>query len=123
MQRGELIPAGEHVRFARLGARCLQPHVVDLQREDREAIDHRPGGLARAPRLRQAAHALELREQASVDRLDRVVAPLVGAVDGALAAHDLGGRDVVAPRAVLGVVDQATARTRRRRASARNSAS
>ncbi len=91
----------------RVGARRLDPHVEDLEREDRQAIDHRAGGLRVVPRVGRGHDAGEPLEQRLVDLLDRVVAALVVAVDRALVRRDRRVRDIAPARAVLLVPQQA----------------
>jgi len=79
--------AGEPFRAvlrARVGPRRGEPHVVDLERQDRQPVDHRTGGLGVMPRICPRRDVGDPCEQRLVDRLDGVVAALVVAVDRAL---------------------------------------
>ncbi|MDR8937189.1 hypothetical protein FEP65_04092 [Burkholderia multivorans] len=79
--------------------RDVQPHVMDLQREDRQPVDDRAGRFAVEPRIR--VRGRQRGEQHLVERLDRVVALLVQPIDRALVLDDRAIGHVAAPRFVL----------------------
>ena len=97
----ELRPARFHVLTPGVGALGLQAHVMDLEREDGQAVDHRARAFGAEPRSGPGPDVAQRREHLLVDALDRVVALLVVQVDGALVGRDLGIGNVAPPRQVL----------------------
>src|SRR5581483_918640 len=97
----ELRAAARDMCGVHVGALRLLAHRLDLQRQDREAVDHRARRLGAQPRILLGLYFGKRGEERFVDALDGIVPLLVVAVDRALVARDVGVRDVAAPREVL----------------------
>jgi len=90
-----------------LDAQRLRAHVMDLEREDRQPVDHRAGGFGVVPCVGRDRNAGDAREQRFVDAFDRVVALLVVAIDRPLVGGDRRVVDVGPARLILLVPEQA----------------
>ena len=105
-RRASLASHARDVLGRRFGAQRLRTHVMDLEREDRQTVDHRAGRFGVVPCIGRGRHAGDSREQRLVDLLDRIVALLVVAIDRALVRRDRRIRDVGAARLILFVPQQ-----------------
>ncbi len=85
----------------------LLAHVKDFEGEDGQAVDHGARRFAGQARRVGQFDAGQLGQQRLVERLDRVVALLVVAVDQALAGGDVGAVDVHPARLVFLIPQQA----------------
>jgi hypothetical protein len=84
----ELLAACSAMVFRSIGARCFRAHAEDLERDDRQPVDHRARRFRVVPCVGGRRHVRQPVEQRFVDFLDRVVAPLVVAVDRPLVRGD-----------------------------------